>query len=219
MRIPAADKLVAFFGLLVAMAGCVESDKSETLRLEANIETDRGVFSGSGVQQFECHSQNEFLESLDTDRCRIVGEAIPVRISPQQTVYLLLRHPTVDTTSFASRILRAGDQLGQGINPGDLEPSWILEPAEMPMIVAFRDSENPATVFQVDPEQPPVLGDVSLRAVSMKVSRVSGPTTRGIVVQKLPWLKNLRTLLDGQISTSSNQLSSRLGRSDFIVEK
>ena len=96
----------------------------------------------------------------------------------------------------------------------NLRPRKVLDVKEMPMLVHFRDLNDPRSVLQVDPAHfAATLGaGVVLREVVIEVTDET--ITTGIEA-KLLWLKSIEGQLDGSRLHTSASFPNELNAYDF----
>ncbi|WP_453945094.1 hypothetical protein [Bradyrhizobium sp. USDA 372] len=155
----------------------------------------------------------------------VSGEAVVVDLGPHGTLFALLHGPKAgfgDLGDPAGMLFRAFDDLTKGeIDPlpkvrllRELRPRRVLHLDYIPMLVRFRDLDDPKSVEQIDPGNLAATfgSGVSLRDVVIEVTQ--DPLTAGIEA-KLPWLKTMKTHLDGNQYHSRNTLANELTARDF----
>lgn len=95
-----------------------------------------------------------------------------------------------------------------------------IEPEDLPDLVTFADTADPKSVIAVDPNDlTATLGpNIKWRAITLEAT--DEPITRSIA-DKLPWLKNMSSLLDGtEYNVVANKaLSNKIGTDSFIHPK
>jgi hypothetical protein len=170
-------------------------------RLTIDVETPQGVRTGSGVIEVQYALQPPLLGSYHiTSGTR--GEAVAVDLGSESgTLFALLKESAIglhrgppelfvetfapslgsfDRDAIATITRLAGSSLVKE-----------LPPAQIPMLVRFRDRNDPLTVEKVDPGTlAKSFGPgVNLRRVTLQITR--DPVTTGIE-RLLPWLPGLK---------------------------
>jgi hypothetical protein len=92
-----------------------------------------------------------------------------------------------------------------------------IPPVALPDLVTFADVNDPASVMAVDRENlAATLGEgVKWKAITLEITRAW--VTRGVIEQKLPWLKTLPCALGGNcIRPAVGPIATQLSVQDFI---
>lgn len=218
--------LAALWILASILTGCGGS-LSETIRyrLTINVEVDGKLVSGSGVIQVKQSDTRGLFGSMGGFGNEVSGKAVVVDLGPHGTLFALLRGPKAgygDLGGPAWMLLHAfADLLKSETDPlprvrllREQRPRRVLKVDEIPMLVEFRDLDDPKSVEQIDPRNLAATfgSGVVLRDAVIEVTE--DPLTTGIEV-KLPWLTTMRTQLDGDKYHSRNTLANELSARDF----
>ncbi|MBR1177259.1 hypothetical protein JQ617_25125 [Bradyrhizobium sp. KB893862 SZCCT0404] len=219
-------------GILAALAGSYVAPShaaflSETVRyrLTFEVDLDGSSVSASGVIQVKQSDTRPVLRSMGGFGNEVTGEAVVVDLGPRGTFFSLLRGPKVGFGSlgapawllfhaFADLLKSETDPLPKVRLLKELRPRRTLHADEIPMLVRFRDLNDPKSVEQVDPANlVRTFGSgIVLREVVIEVT--NDPITVGIDT-KLPWLKTIKTQLDGDRLYSGATLANELNAQDF----
>ncbi|MGX1324965.1 hypothetical protein AB7M17_008418 [Bradyrhizobium sp. USDA 377] len=208
------------------LTGCGGS-LSETIRyqLTFNVDVDGKLVSGSGVIQVKQSDTRGLFGSMGGFGNEVSGEAVVVDLGAHGTLFALLHGPKAgfgDLGGPAWMLFHAfADLLKSEIDPlprvrllREQRPRRVLHVDEIPMLVHFRDLDDPESVEQIDPGNlAATFGfGVVLREAVIEVTE--DPLTADIET-KLPWLKTMRTQLDGDQYHSRNTLANELNALDF----
>lgn len=233
------------FGLLVsAIAAVVVAFNlmfpSVTIRyrLTLHAEVDGKPAVGAGVVQV---TYSKALGTTGADYgAHVRGEAIILNLPGKGSVFALLREGQDSRSAPDYIVLRAFQFPGgalprpveQGMSQVDRLAGMVELPFEnLPMLIRFREANNPLTVERIDPSNLETafgsgvkLTRVTLEIVPsgfwpLNVVGLSGvPISAGITIT-LPWLNAVREgNIDGMRSTTSNRLSNVLHFGHFKMQ-
>jgi hypothetical protein len=198
-------------------------------RLTLEAQVDGKPVVGSGVIEVTREDTSAVFGAMGGVGAIITGEAVTLDLAPRGKLFALLRghNPAVaeDQAFPAYAFLHAfGDQLDRKLSPIEQMrglqkqgPKTELPSRLLPMLVRFRDINDPKTVEQVDPQNLAASfgPGVSLRRVTMEITDDS---VTGGIEQELPWLADLLKrggALDGTRFSDNNSLRSNLGALAF----
>ncbi|MCA1533855.1 hypothetical protein I6F21_14935 [Bradyrhizobium sp. NBAIM03] len=228
MALLLAKRLAALYVLLSALTGCGSLSETIRYRLTINVEIDGKLVSGSGVTQVKQSDTRGLFGSMGGFGNEVSGEAVVVDLGLHGTLFALLHGPKAGYGdlggpasmlfhAFADSIKNETDPLAQVRLLREQHPHRVLKVDEIPMLVRFRDHNDPKSVEQIDPKNlAATFGDgVLLRDVAIEVTQ--DPLTAGIQA-KLPWLKDMKTHLDGDQYHRRNTLANELSARDFYRE-
>jgi hypothetical protein len=229
--------LVVFAVIATALiAACIlllsTAFPSETIRyrLTLEVEIDGKPVAGSGVIQVKQFDTAAVLRSTGGAGAEVNGEAIILDLGRRGLVFGLLRGATLGLSEEwgpRSLLLRVfGDVFGSETGPLPRirilqreRPRRELPPTYLPMLVHFRDVNDPKSIEQLDPTNfGATLGPgIVLRRAMIEIT--DDPITTGIEA-RLPWLSGLRKggALDGSRFSANNSLESNLGYLSFKRE-
>jgi hypothetical protein len=205
-------------------------------RLVIEVVQDGVPKSGSSVREVTYSKNNDPISSAEFS-INVRGEAVVVDLGPRGTLFALLKGDT-DSRSGADYILLRAFNFPYGAMPSpvtyglsqlrQLSGKVDLPLTSLPLLVRFRDDNDPKSVERVDPAD---IGgsfgaDVSLvRATIEIVPRgiwplnelgiTGAPLTTGIE-QRLPWLRSLGGgYFNGPFAVGGSTLSKSLYGLDF----
>jgi hypothetical protein len=197
-------------------------------RLTLVIEADGQQHSGSGVIQVTYGKNLQLLGVAKEIYVNVKGEAVTVDIPGRGTLFALLKEGQSPRSSPEWIVTKAfgfpGGGLGHPLESSlarlrELSGRVELSPNDLPLLVRFRDINDPKTVERVDPNDlaRSFGAGVDLKRVTVEITR--DPVTTGIE-QRLTWLRSLRSRgasLDGDTSVArtSNELANILGPGSF----
>jgi len=205
---------------------------SNHYRITMEIAVDGVVHIGSGVIEVNWYPTPKSLEGLangGSGASNVRGEAPGVDRGDRGLLFVLLSGPELkDRGSGASYfsgdpemfVLNAYPTRNVRTKPARSDdaapsPGEVEVPvSRLPMLVRFRDINNPLSVEKVDPNDlTPAFGP-GVRFARATISITDQPITTGII-KTLPWLEGLRANLDGTVIVSSNTLAGTLGVPKF----
>ena len=214
--------------LILSVAACGSAEKFR-YKMTVEVETPEGLKSGSAVREIR-HYTPPKIPMLGESRPRwaLTGEAVAVDITPSKRLYAIL--PGADGEAdfgdrsryFMFNELRPGDRAG----PIELwpDPPLTTQPKidePTPMLVTFRDENDPKSIERVVPGQlAAVFGPgMKLRRITIRKTRES--ITSGIS-RRLKWLDSFETSqrkLSGSdgLVVSSNALAENLDARSFAA--
>lgn len=157
---------------------------------------------------------------------RLTGEAVAIEIPGGQTLFALVgqlpngkgelanavtlafepRHTGPESFLAAVKKLGRKDQLGRAVE---------LPRDKYPMLVTFRDVDDPKTVEAVDPENLANRFGPGIKIRGISVQIVDEALTTGIEKKLSWWTKYRDRQLDGQKYNNSPSVANTLNRSDF----
>jgi hypothetical protein len=205
-------------GLVVMLSACGSTLPDYRYRLTVEVETPEGLKTGSSVVEVSTSTTSSTsIPSPGAVRHRLNGEAVTIDLGQRGTLFALLRSdvevdwPTnllfrlapavrVDDengkydsdASFRARYEAMLQNRGLIVLPKTFQNNRVLSdmPAR-PMLVRFRDINDPTTVERVDPDDLAAsFGEgVKLRRVTVQLT--DDPVTTGIE-KRLGWLKYQR---------------------------
>jgi hypothetical protein len=190
---------------------------SETVRyrltLEADIDGKSAV--GSGVIEVTRQDTTSVFRTMGGFGAIVKGEAVALDLGDRGTAFALLhgRKPHVaEDDSFPSYVIfkafenvlpKTADGIMQMRTLKQRKPKAEIPFQLLPLLVRFRDIDNPTSVEQVDPNNLSASfgHGVSLRRATIEIT--DDPVTTGIEA-RLKWLKNLGGRYLGNHFTSAN---------------
>lgn len=229
--------LAATLGATLALGGCASecstvcgsrqvSRFTYRYRLSIEIETPEGLATGSGV-----------LEVLAIGVKRpdgasagggTTGEAVVVDLGRRGVLFALLkrvyrRNHHLDELS-GDVVLRAGytkyDQESYAELARDIAATeGVIEvlPQELPMLVRFRDIDDPATVEKVDPNNLAKSFGAGVRLKRATIEMTSDPVTTGIE-KRLGWLGQVANVRSSLIPNTPRLLKDNTPTQLIAVE-
>jgi hypothetical protein len=165
------------------------------------IDTPQGLRTGSAVREIR-YSKPSGPPSIGESRpqWRIKGQAVAVDLPGGRTLFALLTNARNDP-EYAARL--PYDHMGwlsdEGMSRGPVE-LWpkipfkphhnreILGPAYLPMLITFRDIDDPKSVEAVEPEALESAFGPGVRLRRITAQRTNEAVTTGIE-KRLPWLE------------------------------
>ena len=198
-------------------------------RLTLHAEADGKPVEGSGVVEVRYETGIKFLTETEYN-VRFRGEAVVLDLGEKGLVFALLRAGQDSRSEPATIVLRAFNFSGgampipaqDGIHQvRRLSGKADLPLTSLPLLVRFRNVNDPLTVEKVDPLDlaaslgPGVkLTRATLEIISNRSVPQSEPITTAIR-QRLEWLNRIQSNIDGTYTTSSNRLANVLHSGDF----
>ena len=205
--------------------------RNDTFRYRLTVEVASGaeVYAGSGVIQVTVRPTASWSLSSSAAVAKVTGDAVVVEVPDRPPVFVLLaaKNNADWDAGIAFKVFRdrMPDQTGistrQAFRQDTATLAHLREKAEIPsdlypLMVAFRDINRPASVYQVYPDDlsPPL--DPGARVVGMTIEMTDAPATEGTVARLLPWVVDMPGFLNGQRFSTSGALAGRLNATDFM---
>lgn len=202
-----------FFGLLLIglVALAVYDVWPATLRYRLTLTVDDNGTQKSGSGVIECIYDKEPkwipLPSHSEWHSSVRGEAVAVDLGDRGILFSLLKQGSDSRSSADEIALKAfGFMEGPIIYPVDKRLSWISSLGKrigaradvpfynLPMLVRFRDINDPKTVESVDPEDLAASFGEGVKLVGATIEITDAPITIGIE-KRLRWLPNRKKVI------------------------
>lgn len=198
-------------------------------RLTLEVEMpDGAVRTGSSVVEVSSWRVPPWSLPPGAVRLATTGEATPIDLGEGRLLVALLtgQFPyragwgEKEPTGLLTRVYGVLYEWTDGRNPG-LErltrqrgPREI-GPGDLPRLVTFADPADPRSVEAVDPNDLAKTFGAGVRLRRATIEVTGDPVTEGVIEQRLPWLRGMRTNLAGRMVRSSNDLPDVLIPLDF----
>jgi hypothetical protein len=179
--------------MTMALGACGSAgERSYRFRMTVEADTPQGPRTGSSVMEVVAERQDKFVPEARPLVSGLKGEAVTVD-TPSGPIFVLLKLPHGDKTYLQAVTFALAPDLRQG----GWEPFWKamgrlggwfgsakgeLPREDWPVMVRFRDLNDPKTVEKVDPDV------VSVKRILLETT--SDRVTTG-VEKKLPWFERL----------------------------
>lgn len=198
--------------------------KSNALRYKMTVEVDtpQGVKSGYAVREMTLSTDNIMRPTTGG----IKGEAVAIDLPGGRTLFALLKGGDGDI-DYAMQIGgRAGvwgsspDQQGKKPIPVELWPTvpstiGLANTNPLPMLVEFRDLNDPSTVERIDPSNLAAHFGTGVKLRRIELRATDEQVSTGIE-KRLSWLKSYYNLqLDGHRYNDSQRFSNSLNVLSF----
>jgi hypothetical protein len=204
------------------------SSPTVNFKLTLQVEVDGVVHTGSSVLQTRWGYQLPWLRGFGYNRVWQVGahgEATIIDLGERGLLFELLTEPIhyYDGKGIDDVSITAGGMLGYlELNMDDGPEVFSrqrdpvnIPPGGLPLLVRFRDIQDPRTVEQVDPVNLTATFGPGVRFVRATIAVTDAPVTTGIET-RVQWLDGLKTTLNGnRFSTASAGLADSLGPMAF----
>jgi hypothetical protein len=241
--------MILMAGLVVMLSGCGSALPDYRYRLTVEVETPEGLKTGSSVIEVSTSTTSSTsIPSPGAVRHRLNGEAVTIDLGQHGTLFALLRSDVeVDwPTNLLFRLapqVRVNDENGKYDSDASFRARYeamlqnrrpIVLPKNFnnisvlrdmparPMLVRFRDINDPTTVERVDPDALAAsFGEgVKLRRVTVQLT--DDPVTKGIE-KRLKWLDSYRKTNFDRTSSfiedlTTEELAAHLSSGSFSTE-
>lgn len=193
---------VAIFGTML-VAGCEQYPKYVyRFKLTIEVETPQGLRSGYSIYEITANQRQKILPEEAARAWSTRGEAVTVGIAPDKTLFALLKtsahHEDMASLSMQALVPNWNyDVVGSAkriANRKEIKSAAEVPTELYPMLVTFRNIDDPASVERVDPDNLSAsFGEgVKLKAITAEIT--DSPITLSIK-ETLPWLSTLRGTL------------------------
>lgn len=190
--------------LALSVAGCASWPRSARYRFTVEVEDNGRIVSGSAVQEERCAFNDGLIRMEEAGYwCGVKGEAVVVDLGEKGLLFVLLTadpgRPRVSYPPFELFGHAHHNQSDQeGLTPVkafDLvaasRDTVTLDAVHTPMMVRFRDIDDPKSVELVDPEHLDASFGAGVRFLKATVAITSDAVTTGIE-KRAPWVSNLQ---------------------------
>ncbi len=199
-------------------------------KLTVEVQTPDGVKSASSVSAVRWERVPEWFHIGDSGGGPgagfLKGEAVVLQLDEGKYLFALLKGDLARMAIhvFAEPPLKAYNRQAYGPVldrlPG-LAETRILTPKQYPLLVTFRNINDPASVKQVDPADLAATFGPGYSLTSITMSITDEPMTKGKVEDVLGWLENFRAIhLDGSryaTIDADNRFANSLSAGSFVV--
>ena len=215
---------------LAILSGCALISDSETMRyrLIVEVETPQGVKSGSSVIEVKVVQNPDWVNPEGRgSRKSYKGEAAAVDIPNGQTIFALFRTGGEASEASDYPFMAFQDRLSSSKNALEsvrMMRNWKGQKSPMPrteitlsnggtevsaypMLVTFKDINDPTSVERVDPDDMAANFGAGYKLKSISITITEEPVTTGIE-NRLGWLGDLRKYR----SDPDNPFTSKLSR-------
>lgn len=210
-------------GMAALLAGCgLLGGNKYRFRMTVEVDTPQGLRSGSSVYEVEAVASRELITGGMGSYTRFRGEAVAVDLPGGKTLFALLRmaNGTSADDHLGLMSMRAmdpalvyahKDQSARRIAAGDDIRSPVeVAPEDYPLMVMFRDINDPRSVERVDPEA------IGVKRIVLETT--SDEVTTGIE-KRLGWLRDGGLTLDpGGAPTTNPTFAQTIRQSEFSSE-
>lgn len=223
-----AAAVLGAMALIMAGCGLLSPNESYRYRVTVEVDTPQGLRTGSSVWETKATEGSGIPNTNLQYKGR--GEAVVVDL-PTGPIFALLRNENVGVdyphnliTSHLGAHPDSSVQLTDDWRANrraikKARPSFELSPDEYPLLVRFRDINDPASVEKVDPANLAASFGPGVRIHRMTIAVTSDSVTEGIV-ERLPWLRNQRGSLlkmPPRTRRRDTPLAGRITEGDFVA--
>ncbi len=170
-------------------------------KMTVEIEKDGKVYSGSSVTSV--YWNRNIMHSLNMGpawHSEIKGEAVVVQLPDEKNIFALLSNKRNSgyTANLAARILYKskhgvwGRDKFRSVLISRAGPPLIVPPEKYPLLVTFKDINDPASVKRVDPNNLAAVFGPGFELKSITLEITDEPVTRGKIIKMLEWLKSIK---------------------------
>jgi hypothetical protein len=231
-------ELVGVFAAVATLSGCAPSVPDYRYRLTVEVETPRGLRTGSSVIAVDDDMEYSINGGGYSLSQRARGEAVAVDLPGGRTLFALLRgangdsgwagtllfeltppppfRPEDEESYRTDRVKNAAAKRNLIVVPPMLPYRDKLYAASAyPLLVTFTDIRDPRTVERVDPDDLAASFGPGVRLKRVTVQITNDSVTTGML-KRLSWLPQFHDkMLNGSTINNSRQLANSLSSGDF----
>jgi hypothetical protein len=190
-------------------------------RLTVTVESGGKAYTSSGVIEIKMLLQDYWSPAVSHS---VTGDAVVVSVPDRSPVFVLLTRPTdgdwpgsLPFEIFAESLGRSTPLRDRAYALARMHDKVELPPTQYPTMVAFRDINDPKSVYEVFPDDlsPPL--DKGAHLVGMTIEMTRDPVTYQ-VEKTLPWLPTVYDQhLDGdRYHRFGKSFANSLSQADFM---
>lgn len=193
-------------------------------KMTLTVQTPEGVKTGSAVREVHIITAPELMP-LSTSSAYSRGEAVVIDLGQQGVLFGLMRGDKYGEDYGHHVFLSA---FGKNGSAGTVTPKGVeyfdtlkvgtkveLTRQDFPMLVRFKDINDPKSVERVDPNNLSATYGAGVKLIGATIEITDEPITTGIE-KMLGWLPSHRKgYLDGQFAGGGPELSNVLHSGDF----
>jgi hypothetical protein len=219
-----SKKMIIVVALLLGVYGCwqvVYPSGTWRYKLTLVVDDNGKQIVSSSVRQVHVQVSPKILPAMNNS-VSVKGEAVVVDLGKKGVLFALLRGNQNGGVDYGYNIVfyefpNLGGTTPEGIRAyKHLKAKKELSFAKIPMLVHFRDINDPKTVELVDPNDLEKTFGAGVKLVSATIEMTDERVTWRMIEKRLTWLKKLKGgYLDGQFASMSNELSNVLHGGDF----
>ncbi len=214
-------------GLLLPLAYCGYRIRPSSFRVKMTVAVDTPEGLKTGASVFEISASDNIIKlPFNAISTSFKGEAVAVDLGGGQTLFALLRTPK-DNSDPMTTILRLlaspANRRAESWLPAIRELSEaqalgrkaVIPRDEYPMLVRFKDNNEPNSVEVVDPDDlKKSFGDgISIKSIGFEITREA---LKSQIPSAFSWWSDLKnSQLDGSRYHNSNSVANELNRMDF----
>lgn len=216
-------------GVTASLAGCgvLNSHAAYRFRMTVEAQTGQGIVRGTTISEVRAEKNNfRLLADERAGGSGVFGEALALEM-PDGPIFVLMQVPfeRESLQRVVTQALKPGTQLGGVVNFFPAVQSlggWFsgtvkaeLSRSDWPVMVRFRDLNDPKSIEQVDPDA------IGVKRIMLETT--DDDVTTGIEKRFPPWFGSLiksKARLNGSTSSakSTNNLADMMGPGSFSTE-
>ncbi len=221
----AAATAVAFY----LAAGWVFPSGTVRYRLTIDVESDRKIHTGSGVIEARYDIPGPWLLPANRIAESAKGEAVVVDLGTRGLFFVALQGEPIrthgaykaDPTAIPIREFNLAPSIGAlkeetVRNLGRLNARAEIPLSRLPMMVTFKDINDPRSVALVRPDDLSASFGQGVRLVRATIETTRDAVTTGIGT-RLPWLRNHRGSLNKDPMLPYDHFAKQLNESSFSI--
>jgi len=176
--------------LAAALSGC---GRPPRVKLTAVVVADGVEYTGSVVNEYGCARGSNRIFG-DASSCTVRGDAGVIPLGPKGYAFLTLSYPRI-----AADIMPDAIAYGDADNASSL--AWDIPLDQAPILVHFRDINDPTSVEQIDPLHPEKTPGLVFKSLSGELTEE--PVTMGAISHYFPWWEKAKVWGDLSGTTST----------------
>ncbi len=210
---------------VLTLGGCKKAGQPDPnimrYKMTVEVETPDGPRTGVAVREVELKEGGGFWFGEGRSQIKVRGEAVVVDLPDGQTLFALLASGN-GQVDYAGRDIRSlfkqlgGNRIQLWPNPPETNRPIIRDP--LPMLVTFRDIDDPTSVEKAEPDDLAASLGNGYALKSITVTITDDSVTSGIE-KRLGWLRNHSNMsFAGNRFPVSSELPDTLMAGAFTTE-
>jgi hypothetical protein len=185
--------------MAAVLSSCVSRSQTQRTKITVEVDTPAGLRAGYSVFEDVMTPAGPFSISDNKYSSKFRGEAVAVDLPGGRTLFALLHNGhSLDMANLIGRALYpdgrndGGPALEPGHPPREMRAELKgLAESGLPLLVTFRDVNDPMTIEKVDPANLAATFGSGVQLKRITVAVTGENVTSGEIAKRLQWLQNI----------------------------